>query len=126
MHVCVGSLTIGGEEEVCGVLLRQPSNLIDLLLDLQTLKVVELGLMALKGAVDIVLSLGEWLSLALRKEKEVRENVGRQSQRRFNTPGLSQCPSPCEEIAWHGLCTAVMIHSLTQQEHQLLINQSGL
>lgn len=78
MHVCVGSLTIGGEEEVCGVLLRQPSNLIDLLLDLQTLKVVELGLMALKGAVDIVLSLGEWLSLALRKEKEVRENVGRE------------------------------------------------
>lgn len=55
--VCVGSLTIGGEEEVCGVLLRQPSDLIDLLLDLQTLKVVKLGLMALKGAVDIVLSL---------------------------------------------------------------------
>ena len=62
-------LTIGGEEEVCGVLLRQPSDLIDLLLDLQTLKVVELGLMALKGAVDIILSLGEWLSLALWKEK---------------------------------------------------------
>lgn len=56
---------------MCGVLLRQPSDLIDLLLDLQTLKVVELGLMALKGAVDIVLSLGEWLSLALwdRKRK---------------------------------------------------------
>lgn len=64
------SLTIGGEEEVCGVLLRQPSDLIDLLLDLQTLKVVKLWLMALKGAVDIVLSLGEWLSLALWKEKE--------------------------------------------------------
>lgn len=63
-------LTIGGEEEVCSVLLRQPSDLIDLLLDLQTLKVVKFGFMALKGAVDIVLSLGEWLSLALWKEKE--------------------------------------------------------
>lgn len=63
--MCVGSLTVGGEEEVCGVLLRQPSDLIDFLLDLQTLKVVELGLMALEGAVDIVLSLGEWLTLAL-------------------------------------------------------------
>lgn len=69
MCVCVWSLTIGGEEEVCGVLLRQPSNLIDLLLDLQTLKVVEFGLMALKCAVDIVLSLGEKLSLALWKEE---------------------------------------------------------
>lgn len=66
----MGSLTIGGEEKVCGVLLRQPSDLIDLLLDLQTLKVVKLGLMALEGAVDIVLSLREWLSLALQKENE--------------------------------------------------------
>lgn len=69
MCVCVWSLTIGGEEEVCGVLLRQPPDLIDLLLDLQTLKVVKLGFMALKSAVDIILSLGEWLSLALWKEK---------------------------------------------------------
>ena len=64
---------------MCSVLLRQPSDLIDLLLDLQTLKVVELGLMALKGAIDIVLSLGEQLSLALWKETEdiwkKRENV---------------------------------------------------
>lgn len=54
---------------MCSVLLRQPSDLIDLLLDLQTLKVVEFGLMALKCAVDIVLSLGERLSLALWKEE---------------------------------------------------------
>lgn len=59
------ALTIGGQEELCSVLLRQPSDLIDLLLNLQTLKVVEFGLMALKGAVDIVLSLGEGFSLAL-------------------------------------------------------------
>lgn len=71
-----GSLTIGGKEEVRCVLLRQPSDLIDLLLNLQTLKVVEFGLMALKGAVDIVLSLGEWLSLALQIVKEeIREMV---------------------------------------------------
>lgn len=69
------SSTIGGEEEVCSVLLRQPSDLIDLLLDLEALKVVELRLMALKGAVDIVLSLGEWLSLALWKRKEIEENI---------------------------------------------------
>lgn len=68
--MCLSLLTIGGEEEVCGVLLRQPSDLIDLLLDLQTLKVVELGLMALKCAVDIVLSLGEWLGLALWRGRE--------------------------------------------------------
>lgn len=57
---------------MCGVLLRQPSDLIDLLLDLQTLKVVEFGLMALKGAVDIVLSLGERLGLALRVGRKRR------------------------------------------------------
>lgn len=66
-QVCMSerALTIGGEEEVCSILLRQPSDLIDLLLDLQTLKVVKLRLMALECAVDIVLSLGEWLSFAL-------------------------------------------------------------
>lgn len=72
--MCVKSLTIGREEELSSILLRQPSDLIDLLLDLQTLKVVKLRLMALKGAVDIVLSLGERLSLALGKEnKELKK-----------------------------------------------------
>lgn len=65
----LGCLTICGEEEVCSILLRQPSDLIDLLLNLQTLKVIKLRLMALECAVDIVLSLGEWLSLSLRKER---------------------------------------------------------
>lgn len=68
------ALTIGGEEKVSSVLLRQPSDLIDLLLNLQTFKVVEFGLMALKGAVHIVLSLGKWLRLALwKKTKKQRE-----------------------------------------------------
>lgn len=100
--MCVKSLTIGGQEEVCGVLLRQPSDLIDLLLNLQTLKVVKLGLMALKGAVDIVLSLGEWLSLALWKdkggtwkkhgEKKCMYNV--QSQSNVKPWSRRQCLSP--------------------------------
>ena len=72
--VCV-SLTIGGEKEVRSVLLRQPPDLIDLLLNLQTLKVVELRLMALKGAVHIVLSLGKWLTLALWKQTEIINNT---------------------------------------------------
>lgn len=80
--VCV-SLTIGGEEEVRSVLLRQPSDLIDLLLNLQTLKVVELGFMALKGAVHVVLSLGKWLSLALWTQTEV---INKTVQHK--TPGL--------------------------------------
>lgn len=76
-RVCMQeALTIGGKQEVCSVLLRQPSNLIDLLLNLQTLKIVEFGLMALKGAVDIVLSLGEGLSLALWKGNEREKKVG--------------------------------------------------
>lgn len=61
----MGPLTICGQEEVCSILLRQPSDLIDLLFNLQTLKVIKLGLVALECAVDIVLSLGEWLSLSL-------------------------------------------------------------
>lgn len=73
---------------MCCVLLRQPSDLIDLLLDLQTLKVVEFGLMALKGAVDIVLSLGERLGLALwvgRKRRSVRR--GKTGRKRCTCSG---------------------------------------
>ena len=69
MYECLGSPTVCGEEEVCGILLRQPSDLIDLLFNLQTLKVVKLRLVALECAVDIVLSLGEWLCLSLWKQK---------------------------------------------------------
>lgn len=67
---------------MCSVLLRQPSDLIDLLLDLQTLKVVKLGLMALESAVDIVFTLGEWLRFALWKEKEC-ENKVKEREPRF-------------------------------------------
>lgn len=39
------------------ILLREPFDLVDLLLYLQTLEIVELGLVALEGAIDIVLTL---------------------------------------------------------------------
>ena len=48
--------TVGGQQELRGVLLRQPADLVDLLLDLQALQVVELGLVALEGAVHVVLA----------------------------------------------------------------------
>lgn len=48
-------LTVGGEQEMCCILLRQPSDLVDFLLYLQTLQVVEVRLVALERAVDIVL-----------------------------------------------------------------------
>lgn len=47
--------TICRQEEVGGVALRQPADFVDLLLDLQALQVVELGLVALEGAVHVVL-----------------------------------------------------------------------
>lgn len=62
--------TIGGEQEIRRVLLRQPSYLIDLLLNLQALQVIELWLVALEGAVDIVLSPAVGLVLALRRDRE--------------------------------------------------------
>lgn len=40
-----------------GVLLREPFDLVDFLLYLQALEIVELRLVALEGAVDVVLAL---------------------------------------------------------------------
>jgi hypothetical protein len=61
-------LTIGGEEEVGSVLLRQPSYLVDLLLDLQALQVVKLRLVALEGAVNIILPSPVGLVLTLKQQ----------------------------------------------------------
>lgn len=52
---CHWFLTIGGEEEVCCILLWQPSDFVDFLFDLQTLQVVKVWLVTLERAVDIVL-----------------------------------------------------------------------
>lgn len=62
--------TVGGEQEIRRVLLGQPSDLIDLLLNLQALQVIELWLVALEGAVDIVLSPAVGLVLALQRDRE--------------------------------------------------------
>ena len=62
--------TVGRQQELRGVLLGQPADLVDLLLDLQALQVVELRLVALEGAVHVVLALRERLRLALPAEGE--------------------------------------------------------
>lgn len=62
--------TVGGEQEIGCVLLREPSYLVDLLLYLQTLQVIELWLVALEGAVDIVLSPAMGLVFALQEGEQ--------------------------------------------------------
>lgn len=64
---------------MCGVLLREPFDLVDLLLDLQALQVVELGLVALEGAVHVVLTLAVRRVLTLQgnpKAAEPQEQPG--------------------------------------------------
>ena len=58
--------TVCGQKKLGGILLGQPSDLVDLLLDLQTLQVVELGFVALEGAVHVVLPAALGLVLTLR------------------------------------------------------------
>lgn len=70
----MGLLTVGGEEKIRGVLLRQPADLIDLLLDLQAFQVIKLGLVALKGAVNIVFASPMRLVLTLQQNKCEKED----------------------------------------------------
>ncbi len=51
-----GVITVSREEKVSSVLLWQPADLIDLLLNLQTLQIVEVRLVTLERAVDIILT----------------------------------------------------------------------
>lgn len=44
-----------GQEEVCSIFLRKPADLVDLFLDFQTLQIVELRLVTLERAVDVIL-----------------------------------------------------------------------
>lgn len=53
------AVTIGGEEEVGGVMWRQPANLIDFLFNLQTFQVIKLRLMTLKCTINIIFALKE-------------------------------------------------------------------
>ena len=63
-----GLLTVCRQQELCCILLRQPSDLVDLLLDLKAFQVVKLRLMALEGAVNIVFSSALRLILTLNKD----------------------------------------------------------
>lgn len=60
------TLTVCGQEKLRGVFLRQPADLVNLLLDLQTLQVVKLGLMALERAVNVVIAAALCLVLHTR------------------------------------------------------------
>lgn len=64
-------LTVGGQQEVGCILLRKPSDFVDLLLNLQTLQVIKLGFVALECAVNVVLSSTLRLALTL---KSIRAN----------------------------------------------------
>lgn len=88
---------------MCGVLLRQPADLIDLFLNLQTLKVVKLWLMALEGAVHVILSLGKRFSLTLlhtNKKRKIKQslilecgkNSGSKKTARFGTADTAEDP----------------------------------
>lgn len=59
-HIIIILLTIGSEEEERGPGLLHPANLVYLLLDFQTLEVVELWLVTLEGAIDIVVTSEDW------------------------------------------------------------------
>lgn len=69
-------LTVGGQQEVGCILLRKPSDFVDLLLNLQTLQVVKLWFVALECAVNIVLSSTLRLALTL-WEKHWRKSTVR-------------------------------------------------
>lgn len=63
-------LTVSGQQELSCVLLGQPADFIDFLLNLQTFQVVKLGLMALESTVNIVLTTALWLTLILLGERK--------------------------------------------------------
>lgn len=62
---------------MCCILLRQPSNLVDLLLNLEAFQVVKLRLVALEGAVNVVLSTALRLILALNNDKTAHDSLSR-------------------------------------------------
>jgi len=55
--------TIGGEEEERRARLLHPADLVDFLFNFQTLQVVKLGFVALKCAIDIVVTSEHWRRL---------------------------------------------------------------
>lgn len=72
-YLGVRDLTIGWQQEVCGIFLGKPADLIDLLLNFQTLQIVKLGLVTLERAVDVILRTTLRDVLTLPKDKENRQ-----------------------------------------------------
>lgn len=62
-------LTIGRQKKLCCIPLRQPSNFVNLLFNLKALQVVKLRLMALEGAVHIILPSRLWPILILNNDR---------------------------------------------------------
>lgn len=73
--------TICRQEEVSCVALRQPPDFVDLLFDLQALQVVELGLVALEGAVHVVLRSTPGPILALNNKGQNQRALARHPAR---------------------------------------------
>lgn len=116
--------TIGGEQEIRRVLLRQPSYLIDLLLNLQALQVIELWLVALEGAVDIVLSPAVGLVLALRRDREELKVLAARS-------GLSrvcdgECRAECPGTASSDNTPGVLSGNGDEMEREWSGNRVGM
>lgn len=70
-HTQACRLTVGGQEGVGSILLGKPFDLVDFLLYLQALEIVELRLMALESAVDVI------LALAVRRIFTLQGNIDR-------------------------------------------------
>ena len=90
-----------------GILLREPLDLVDFLLYLQTLEIVELWLVALESAIDVILALAVWRIFALQGNQtlssgmagwlgagQTRTGPGTAMAKAKATPFL-KCPIPC-------------------------------
>ena len=102
-----GRLTVGGQQGMGGILLREPLDLVDFLLYLQALEIVELWLVALESAVDVILALAVWRIFALQGNQtlssrmagwvgagQTRTGPGTAMAKAKATPFL-KCPIPC-------------------------------
>lgn len=65
-----------------GILLREPLDLVDLLLYLQALEIVELRLVALESAVDVILALAVRRIFTLQGNQTLSSRMVRQGGRR--------------------------------------------
>ena len=69
-----------------GILLREPLDLVDFLLYLQTLEIIELWLVALEGAVDVILALVVWRIFALQGNQTLSSGMGLRGRRELAKP----------------------------------------